>query len=296
MQTFFMIKMATQRGVGLLMAGLILFSFIMVTAVSPVAAQAVLFDFDNAPLHTSLPISQTAGGITAHFAATGDGYSIQDNSAPVVPAGFSGRFVYPNSVFLADLLIRFDQTLTDFSIQYACQELGCDDAATMRVTAYLNGIQAGTNTRTATIPGTWPVDTLSCTFTQGFDSVVVHYDHRPPTCQDYGVIFIADNMRVTARTINGIANPQPFIDRIIIPNPVSSFSSVSFHLLKTERVSIAMYDLSGRLISNVYNGSLGSGEHKLNIDIADTGVEGGIYFLLLTGEHFTESHKLAVVK
>ena len=81
---------------------------------------------------------------------------------------------------------------------YSCQELGCDDAATMRVTAYVNGTFIGTNTKIASNPGTWPVDTLSCSFPQGFDSVVVHYDKRPATCQDYGVIFLADNMRVTA--------------------------------------------------------------------------------------------------
>jgi hypothetical protein len=67
----------------------------------------------------------------------------------------------------------------------------------MRVTASMNGNFVGTNTRTASNPGTWPVDTLSCSFPQGFNSVVVHYDSHPPTCQDYGVIFLADDMRVT---------------------------------------------------------------------------------------------------
>jgi hypothetical protein len=170
--------------------------------ISPVFAQAVLFDFDNAPLHSSLPISQTVNGITALFTATGQGYSIQDaNVLGFTPQGFSGRVIYPNSVFLADLQIKFDSTLTDFSIMYSCQELGCDDAATMRVTAYMNGNFIGTKTKTASNPGTWPVDILSCSFLQGFDSVVVHYDSHPPTCQDYGVIFMADNMRVTTYTV-----------------------------------------------------------------------------------------------
>ncbi|MDN3657888.1 T9SS type A sorting domain-containing protein [Ferruginibacter paludis] len=163
-----------------------------------VFGQSVLFDFDNAPLHSGFPISQTANGITARLAGTGQGYSIQDaNVLGFTPQGFSGRVIYPNSVFLSDLLVRFDTKLTDFSIMYSCQELGCDDAATMRVTAYMNGSLVGTNTKTAGNPGTWPVDTLRCSFQQGFDSVVVHYDSRPPTCQDYGVIFMADNMRVT---------------------------------------------------------------------------------------------------
>jgi hypothetical protein len=169
-----------------------------VALISPASAQAVLFDFDNAPLHSSLPISQTVSGITAQFTATGQGYSIQEaNVLGFTPQGFSGRIIYPNSIYLSDLLISFDSTLTEFSIMYSCQELGCDDAATMRVTAYMNGSLVGANTKTASNPGTWPVDTLRCSFTQGFNSVVIHYDKRPPTCQDYGVIFMADNMRVT---------------------------------------------------------------------------------------------------
>lgn len=174
-------------------------SFVLV---SPVFAQQVLFDFDNAPIHTSLPISLTADGITAHFSATGQGYSIQEaNTLGFTPPGFAGLVIYPNSVFLADLLVKFDTTLTDFSIMYSCQELGCDNAATMRVTAYMKGSPVGSKTKTAANPGTWPVETLSCSFAQGFDSVVVHYDKRPPTCQDYGVIFLADNMRVTAKGV-----------------------------------------------------------------------------------------------
>jgi hypothetical protein len=162
------------------------------------SAQNILFDFDNAPLQTSLPVSQTVDGVTANFSATGQGYSIQNaNVLGFTPLGFSGRCIYPNSIYLADLLINFDSTLSDFSIMYSCQELGCDDAATMRVTAYMQGSLVGTSTMTATNPGTWPTEILRCNFSQGFNSVVIHYDKRPPTCQDYGVIFMADNMRIT---------------------------------------------------------------------------------------------------
>lgn len=188
--------MATKYRLALLM------QCINLVVIHPALAQQVLFNFDDAPIHTSLPITLTAGGITAHFSATGQGFSIQEaNTLGFTPAGFSGLVIYPNSIYLADLLIKFDTTISDFSIMYACQELGCDDAATMRVTAYYKGNLVGSNTKTAANPGTWPVDVLSCSFTQVFDSVVMHYDKRPPTCQDYGVIFLADNMQVTAKSV-----------------------------------------------------------------------------------------------
>jgi hypothetical protein len=164
---------------------------------APVSAQTVLFDFNSAPLYSPLPINLTEGGITAHFTSTGQGFSIQGPGAPVVPLGFTGRFIYPSSINPADLLISFDQTLTSFSILYSPEEYGCDDSATMRVTAKMNGVFVGSSTKTASNPGTWPVDTLACSFAQGFNSVVVHYDSQPPTCSDWGGIFLADDMRVT---------------------------------------------------------------------------------------------------
>jgi hypothetical protein len=163
----------------------------------PATAQTIVFDFDNAPPYTPLPLDVTAGGVTAHLSATGQGYSIQSvSSAPVVPSGFTGRFIYPSSIYASDLLVSFSTTLNGFSIQYAPQELACDSSATMRVTAYFNGAWVGTATTNAT-PGTWPVETLAFTSSQPFNSVVVHYDKAPVTGGDYGTIFIADNMILT---------------------------------------------------------------------------------------------------
>src|ERR1035438_4996763 len=153
-------------------------------------ARSVLFDFDNAPPPSPLPIDLTVGGITAHLSATGQGYSIQDTTAPVVPAGFSGRFIYPSSINAADLLVSFSTPLTDFSILYASQELACDSSATMRVTAYLNGAFVATATTNATwnCTCTYTAQILPISSAQPFNSVVVHYDApplpSPNPCQD----------------------------------------------------------------------------------------------------------------
>ncbi len=218
-------------------------AFIAALAAPSASAQTVLFDFNNAPLYSSLPLDQTAGGITAHLSATGQGYSIQDNSAPVVPAGFTGRWIYPNSVFLADLLVSFDQTVTSFSILYSPQELACDDSATLRVTASMNGTIVGTATHTAINPGTWPVDTLSCSFPQGFNSVVVHYDSVPPTCQDYGVIFLADDMRVTPMPASGTA--FCFGDGSTLPCPCSNNGSTGHGCQNSASTGGALFSGSG---------------------------------------------------
>jgi hypothetical protein len=165
---------------------------------APARAQGVLFDFDSAPLGSPLPLDLTVGGITAHFSATGQGYSIQRADAlGFTPQGFAGLCIYPSSVFLADLLVSFSRPLQDFSILYAPEEYACDSSARMRVTGYLAGSFVATNTTTAPNPGTWPTGVLTLTAPQGFDSVVIHYDAPPPTGGDWGPIFMADNMTVT---------------------------------------------------------------------------------------------------
>jgi hypothetical protein len=160
-------------------------------------AQSVLFDFENAPPFTPLPINLTVNGITAHFSASGQGYSVQLATVQGLhPVGFTGYCIYPSSINAADLIVDFSTTLTDFSILYAPEEYACDSSATMRVTAYLNSALVGTATTNAQA-GTWPSETLRFSSTQEFDKVVVHYDKGPVTGGDWGPVFMADNMAVT---------------------------------------------------------------------------------------------------
>jgi len=157
--------------------------------------QDVLFDFDNASIHTSLPIDLTVDGVSAHLSATGQGFSVQRADVlGFTPPGFSGLCIYPNSVFAADLRIDSSQNLIGFSILYSPEELGCDDSARMKVTASMNGVSVATNYATAANPGTWPSETLSLSSAEEFNSMLIHYDTKPPTCQDWGPIFMADNM------------------------------------------------------------------------------------------------------
>ena len=259
-----------------------------------VLAQNVLFDFNDLPVHSGIPGSYTVGGITAHFSATGQGFSIQDNSSPISPKEFSGNFIYANSVYASDLLVSLDQTITDFSIMVSTVEYGCDCSAIMRLTANMNGTQVGTITRTAFAPGTWPVDTLRITLPDGFNSVVVHYDGVPPcpAC-DYAPVFLADNMRVT-EIIIGIAEPKLSLERLLISNPVSSSASISFSLSRNENLNIYVYDITGRMIKEIFHGNINKGSHQFNLDAE--AIKDGVYFLKVSNNNYSISSKLVVVK
>ena len=164
----------------------------------PAHAQSVLFDFDLASVHSALPLDQTIGSITAHFSAPAGGFSIQPvGTLGIAPAGMSGNYIYPDSVFEADLLVGFSAPMVDFSIVIAPYELACDSSATLRVTGYVGAVAVGTNTVSASTPGTWPASSLTLSVPGGFDNVVVHYDAVPPVGCDYAPVFFADNMQVT---------------------------------------------------------------------------------------------------
>lgn len=162
------------------------------------ARAQIVFDFDNAPYQSSLPIGVTVNGLTAQLSATGQGYSIQTAGVlGFTPSGFAGYVIYPNSIYGADLLVAFSQTIGSFSILCAPEEYACDSSATLRATGYRNGAFVATATTTAPVPATWPTANLTLAASQGFDTVVVHYDAPPPTGGDWGPIFMADYMVVT---------------------------------------------------------------------------------------------------
>ncbi len=104
----------------------LIYSILSIFAISaccmPASGGTVLFDFNSGPQYAPLPLDLTVQGITAHFSATGQGFSIQDTAQVigVLPTGFSGLGIVPSSVFPADLLVSFPQEqVTDFSIMVA---------------------------------------------------------------------------------------------------------------------------------------------------------------------------------
>lgn len=276
---------------------------IVACLVSALPAGAVLFDFDNAPLHAPFPIDLTVGGITAHLAGCSYNYSIQEAGVlGFTPAGFSGYCVYPSSVYLCDLSIGYSVALTDFSIMFAPEEYGCDTTARMRVTAYLNGVYVGTNTAQADSAGTWPTGTLSFHSATGFDSVVIHYDAPPPFGCDWGPIFMADNMNVTALPVNSTEAAPVFGANAprISPNPFSGETAIRFRLDQSERVTIAIYGVGGTRVRLIEEGSLRyPGEQRVvwnGRDDRGRRLDSGVYLCRVTVGDRTSTTRLLLLR
>ena len=225
------------------------------------AAGVVLFDFDDAPLYANLPLDITQGGLTAHFWAPGTyGYYIQYADFPgTAPVGFSGRCVYPSSLYTADLAIDFTDPITDFSIMFSPQEYNCNDTATLRVTAHLGGVYVGTKTAISDNPGTWPSGTLTFSSAQGFEQVRIHYDSDPPTCQDFIRALMADNLIVTVSndpTAVVGSETSLALAPVVSPNPFGAETTIRFGMERSGPVSVTVYDLSGRLVRTLASENL----------------------------------------
>ncbi len=256
---------------------------------APTLAQAQdVFDFDTAPLHASFPLDLTVNGLTAHL--TGN-YSIQAaNALGFTPIGFAGQCVYPNSIYQSDLGVGFSESLTDFSVLYAVDELACDSSATMRVTAFQNGVQVGVADTVAPIPGTYTTQTLAIHVATGFNSVIVHWVKAGLACSDYGPIFLADNMVVTRSAAVGVvgdpALARPRLDAPA-PSPFRDATAIAFSLPRAARVRLVVYDVGGRALRTLADAVTKAGDTRVPWDGRDDAgrrVPPGVYQVRLAAD------------
>ncbi|HYV92880.1 MAG TPA: T9SS type A sorting domain-containing protein [Chitinophagales bacterium] len=84
----------------------------------------------------------------------------------------------------------------------------------------------------------------------------------------------------------------------IYPNPVSPDQSgsttISISLSESQKVSLRIFDMNGRLITTLANAPFEQGNHEIVWNAAD--VNAGIYFLQLLTEENSETVKLVVAK
>jgi hypothetical protein len=68
-----------------------------------------------------------------------------------------------------------------------------------------------------------------------------------------------------------------------VPNPFADLTTVTFRVAMDEHVNLGLYDISGRLLSTVFNESAkGKNEYKINLD--GSSLPGGMYYLILKAE------------
>jgi len=79
-----------------------------------------------------------------------------------------------------------------------------------------------------------------------------------------------------------------------VPNPATENTAINFMLKKGNSVSLAVYDVTGKLVKNINAGELATGYHTITLETADLGA--GVYFYTLTVGNDQMTKKLSVMK
>ncbi len=99
-------------------------------------------------------------------------------------------------------------------------------------------------------------------------------------------LILADEMALEAYNLPNGVNHQTMLQPLTYslqgpyPNPFNPSTNIAFTLNRAERVELAIYDLMGRQITSLCNGSLLPGEHRLSWH-PDPAVSSGTYFVTL---------------
>ncbi len=88
--------------------------------------------------------------------------------------------------------------------------------------------------------------------------------------------------------------PFKFALRQNFPNPFNPATTIAFELPQRSHVSLAVYDVLGRRVSSLINGSRDAGKHTLSFDASQ--LSSGTYFCRLQAEHFVDVRRMMVVK
>ena len=78
------------------------------------------------------------------------------------------------------------------------------------------------------------------------------------------------------------------------PNPFNSATKISFFLAEKCEVLLSLYDISGKLIEEIFQGSLDPGKHTYQLNVSD--LPSGIYIYSLKSEAENHQKKCMLIK
>jgi len=78
------------------------------------------------------------------------------------------------------------------------------------------------------------------------------------------------------------------------PNPFNPVTTIKYDLAREGAVSIAVYDLRGRLLTELVNTVQPAGSYRLQWDAGS--YASGVYWLRFVGPDYSKSQKLLLVK
>lgn len=146
---------------------------------------------------------------------------------------------------------------------------------------------------TYTTDTTWVLRSVTIPATFTGQSIYIAFNHN---ANDMDVLYL-DNFTVVEAPVsveeNGFFNGVK-IDQNM-PNPFALNTTINYSLKEKAAVSLSVYDVTGKLVAEQFEGSKTAGNHaiKFNSDNLNSGV---YYYSLKVGENTSASMKMVIVK
>jgi len=113
----------------------------------------------------------------------------------------------------------------------------------------------------------------------------------------WGWIQKAPFLHLNVEAINAGVNELDASNAVLhqnVPNPANGNTAVNFEIVKSNEVSLSLFDVTGKLIKSVNAGNLSAGMHTISLETAD--VDAGVYFYTLTVGEQKLTKKMTVMK
>ena len=88
--------------------------------------------------------------------------------------------------------------------------------------------------------------------------------------------------------------PNDFTFHPPYPNPFNASTTIEFGILKSASIKLIVYDITGREVAKLVNGTKSAGSHSVKWNAEN--FTSGIYFARLTANGFTKTQKLLLIK
>jgi len=100
-------------------------------------------------------------------------------------------------------------------------------------------------------------------------------------------------------TADNIVSPSVFTLKQNYPNPFNPSTSIDFEVFESSKVSLNVYDLSGRLVKNLLSGNLNSGAYSIEWNGKNANgisAAAGVYFYSISSKESTIIKKMSLIK
>ncbi|MCG8374147.1 MAG: alpha-amylase family glycosyl hydrolase, partial [Balneolales bacterium] len=112
------------------------------------------------------------------------------------------------------------------------------------------------------------------------------------TLEPYSTVIVKLGVVLTNTELH--SSPSEYILSGNYPNPFNPSTNINFTLPTASHVRLSIFDVTGRLVTELLNEQRTSGEHTIKFDAS--GLSSGVYFYRLETEGFVSTQKMMLIK